>query len=109
MTAQEETRVGRGQWRKNAPAVAARLVIEKIAYQFPDTPEGRLMLAVVGQAICDLVTQAKGSDIALAKRRAAAYLCGEIWHAQAAGVDPDFIRRVIAGYGLREQLQRGSV
>ena len=65
------------------------LATKKIGYQFPKTPEGKLMWAVVRQAIEDLYRPQSECTTALL------YLKGPMWHAQSCGVDPDWIRLIL--------------
>lgn len=66
----------------------ARLVAAKIQPQFPATPEGQLMFAVVRQALVD----ALGAEH---DPTATHYLLGSIPHAALCGVDSDWIRSVM--------------
>jgi len=77
-------------------------LVKKISCQFPDTAEGRLMLAVVNIALSDLITNRRGTEIERYRENAARYLSGDIWHALVAGVDPEWIRLQlkIAGFDI---------
>lgn len=77
----------------NASDNLLRAVVRKIGYQFPATPAGQLMHAVVGVAIADLFRPEVNES-------AERYLRGSIWHAQISGVDPDWIRSVLMQAGL---------
>jgi len=86
-----------------------------LSRQFPKSPGGRLMCAVVCQAISDAfdprlytpnpsarpqtINETKSSE-ASAHR----YLCGDMYHANLAGVEPEWIRMVIkrAGFVLEQ-------
>lgn len=58
--------------------------------QFPGTPEGRVCLAIVGQAIRDLDANYEGDRIS-ARR----YLRGPMIHADLCGVSANWIRRML--------------
>ena len=65
----------------------ARMLVAKIKPQFPvDTPEGKLMFAIIERAILD--ANGKHEHREEAKR----YLRGPIPYAVACGVDPEWIR-----------------
>ena len=69
-------------------------ICRKLSYQFPQTPPGKLFFAIVEMAIKDLV--GNKSDKAGALR----YLQGDMPHAMACGVEPDYVRRVLAEQGF---------
>lgn len=75
------------------------LVIEKIKYQFPDNPEGRLMFAVIEQALKDLTAMKRSKEKPipdlLIRASAENYLRGPMPHAELVGVSSDWIKRVI--------------
>jgi hypothetical protein len=77
-------------------------LVKKIGCQFPDTAEGRLMLAVINVALSDLITNRRGTEIERYRENAARYLSGDMWHALVAGVDPEWIRLQlkIAGFDI---------
>jgi len=74
-----------------------QLVLRKIGPQFPQSPEGRLMLAVVGQAIRDLHGRGRGCELRARRQResAARYLGGEMPHAEACGVSSHWVRKIM--------------
>ncbi len=65
--------------------LANRAICKKIKYQFPDSPEGKLMFGIVQSAIHDLMT-------ANHRRSAILYLTSDIPHAEIAGVNAKWIR-----------------
>lgn len=81
-----------------------RALVNKISCQFPDTPEGRLMCAVINIALSDLITNRRGHDVDINRNNAKRYLNGDMWHALVCGVDPDWIRLQlkIAGFDFTE-------
>ena len=65
-----------------------RCAMRRIAAQFPQTPEARLMLAVIQNAVSDtLIRQFRPSAIR--------FLKGEIWPAMMCGVNPEWIRETL--------------
>lgn len=78
-------------------------LINKIRCQFPDTPEARLMLAVINIALVDLISNRRGTEIERNRDNAARYLSGEMWHALVAGVDPEWIRLQLKTAGFNIQ------
>lgn len=80
-------------------------LVSKISCQFPNTAEGRLMLAVINVALSDLITNRRGPEMERYRDNAKRYLRGDMWHALVAGVDPDWIRLQlkIAGFDIEEQ------
>jgi len=78
-----------------------RALVRKIGHQFPDKPEARLMLAIFASALNDLITNQRGFEAEAARRKAAEYLMGNIWHAQICGVDPDWIRYQLKTAGIK--------
>ena len=79
--------------RQKAMAVAS-----KIGHQFPATPEGKLMHAVVKQAIADLFDVSDQS--VFVRRKAADYLLGDIYSAEICGVDSSWIRGQLKKAGV---------
>lgn len=77
-------------------------LVKKIGCQFPDTAEGRLMLAVINIALTDLITNRRGPEMERYRDNAKRYLSGDMWHALVAGVDPEWIRLQlkIAGFDI---------
>ncbi len=72
----------------------AKLVIKKIKPQFPDTPEGNLMFAVVSQAIRDVASPT--STITISDQSSALrYLDSDMPHAAICGVQASWIRSII--------------
>jgi len=71
--------------------------MRKIKPQFPSTPDGNLMSAVIEQAINDLVHNRKYKNYKHA-RSAKKYLDTDMPHALACGIDPDWIRKQISQY-----------
>jgi hypothetical protein len=81
----------------------AQAAIEKLRLQFPATPEGRLMHQVVALAISDLVPGINKHTLRPSRQdteSARDYLRGEIFHAAAAGVDPDYVRYTLFQAGV---------
>lgn len=83
-----------------------RALVKKIGCQFPDTPEGRLMLSVINIALSDLITNRGGTEVERYRADARRYLSGEMWHALVCGVDPEWVRLQlrIAGFDYKERL-----
>jgi hypothetical protein len=81
-----------------------RALVKKIGCQFPDTPEGRLMLSVINIALSDLITNRGGIEAERFREDARRYLSGDMWHALLCGVDPEWIRLQlrIAGFEYKE-------
>lgn len=79
---------------------AINAVMRRVAAEFPSIPEGAVMAAVVTRAIQDLAVSGDSSEAVYLRARGAAYLRGEMWHALIAGVEPDYVRRVLRGAGL---------
>jgi len=73
----------------------SRIIEKKIRTLFPETPEAKLMLAIVVRAVQDAST-GKGVKSAAGK----SYLRGNMPHAEICGVNPGWIRRVIKKVGL---------
>jgi len=67
-------------------------IYERLSPRF-DTPEGKLILAVIMRAISDL----KLRNQKVSARR---YLRGEMWPAELLDVNPDWVRRVIRECGV---------
>jgi len=80
-----------------------------IRTQFPESSEANLMMAVIEQALRDLLigdVESNGKIIPHADRASAArYLSGSIHHAEICGVESEWIRRVLAKVGLDERLK----
>lgn len=87
--------------------IAARAAALKIRHQFGRTPVENLYFAVVEKAILDTslpVYKRRGIDInARYKGSARRYLEGSIPHAEACGVDPNWVRQILQGVGLLER------
>lgn len=73
------------------------LATKKIAPQFPNTLEGRLMLAVLVQALRDAY-DARAQ--VWHKRQALRYLMGTIHCCEICAVDSDWVRMMIRRVGL---------
>jgi len=71
-----------------------RMVLHKLSPLTPQDACGRLIWAVVEQAVRDLAWNAVVADEA--KR----YLRGPLWHASLVGIDPEYVRRVIRQVGI---------
>jgi hypothetical protein len=70
-----------------------------VGYQFPRTPEGQLMGAVVAQALLDLLDERLAAE-------AAAFLRSDMPQAELAGVSPCWIRKMILRAGIRLAAQK---
>lgn len=68
-------------------------VVRHLKPHFQDSDESQLMLAVVVMAIKDLFYETE-------RRRASIYLNGPIPHAQACGVNPEWVRRLLKYYDI---------
>lgn len=75
------------------PRAYARAAIVKIGKQFPTSPDGKLMFAIVANAILDLLEKSERNE-------AIRYLRGDMWHANKCGVEPDWIRKVLTECGV---------
>jgi len=71
----------------------ACVVARKLSYQFPDCREGRLMAAVLTQAILDLFDEREMNS-------AINHLKGRIWEAEVCGVSADWIRSQLNKAGV---------
>jgi len=76
------------------------LAVKKIRMQFPDDPHYNLYFSVIERAILDLMPRTNKStnkikEHARLKSTAKKYLSGEIYHAEACGVDSQWIRRIM--------------
>ena len=72
-----------------------------ITHQFPESPEGQLMAAVVCCAVMDLHRPTSvWSPHKFHVDSAREYLSGEMWHAEICGVDSDWIRSVLDKAGI---------
>lgn len=69
-------------------------VARKIGYQFPGSPGGKLMFAIVRQSIIDLNSKSYHNG-------AAHFLAGEMSPALLCGVDPEWIRLVLKRAGIK--------
>lgn len=83
---------------KKAALARINAVITKIGHQFPDTATGRLALAIVEIAIKDAVgivhdegVRNRLRAIACARR----FLAGEMLWCELAGVNSEWVRRVL--------------
>jgi len=75
-----------------------KAVINKIGYQFPSTPEGRLQFAVVATAIRDAtLPRSKYKD------EAARYLRGHMPQAEICGVESEWITNTLIKAKLIER------
>lgn len=107
------------EWRDILSAVSDKIArckcaCKKIKPQFADTPQHKLFFAVVERAINDLslnpfkniVSDGVTTKILPNKstfytmHTSAEYLQGDIIHADSAGVDPDWIRRILREFKL---------
>lgn len=85
----------------------AAVALKVIRTQFPETPEGALMFAVIAQAVEDATAKpqpnAQNHDRRNFQARrldAVEYLTGNIPHAHVAGVNPRWIHRIFKRYQL---------
>ena len=78
----------------------ARAAIRKIEFQVLDSPEARLMFAIVSCAISDL-TRFGTREAATNRRSAAAFLKNDMPYADLCGLNSGWIRKVIADAGLK--------
>lgn len=77
----------------------AKLIAIKIRPEFGNSQEGKLMFAVVNQAIIDFTSESKDMK-KIDKDSARNYLLGNMPHAFLCSVDPSYIRRVIKKVGI---------
>ena len=70
-----------------------KAICRKIRHQFPNTPEHNLFYSVVQVAILDLADQSKRNGFN--RRSALRYLRNDLVHAEACGVDADWIRGLL--------------
>lgn len=85
-----------------------RALMNKIRCQFPDTPEGRLMLAVINCALSDLLSNRTGLEVERNRRNAAHYLAGNIWHAYISGIDAEWIHLQLRRAGVVLSAERAA-
>ena len=78
----------------------ARAVSKKIKFQFPETPEGRLMFAIVDCAITDSIRDVKTQTDKTERDAAIAYLSQTIPHCEISGVNSEWVHRIINYAGL---------
>lgn len=76
------------------------LVKRRIKFVFPKTPEGKLMFSVVMACIEDAFLPKTYERNAREISRAQRYIKGNMYHAEIAGVDSEWIRRVLNEEGL---------
>ena len=81
--------------------VRTGLAIKAIRTQFPDSPEGKLMSHIVATAITDAYSTFQPEE---SIRSASEYLKGNIPHAEIAGVDSDWIKRILLKLELTDDL-----
>jgi hypothetical protein len=72
-----------------------RAAMKKIGYQFPTIPEAQLMKEVLRQCLTDL-----DSDNRSERDSAIKYLREDLTCCEVCGVDPDWVRSVLAKIGL---------
>lgn len=95
-------RTGKGERKTSRETFdLVRALVRKIGCQFPDNAEARMMLAIFAGALNDLITNRTGFEVEAARRQAAEYLAGSIWHAQICGVDPEWIRYQLKTAGIK--------
>lgn len=75
----------------------ANLITAKLREGFKINPESRLMLAVIEQALRDVVIQITTFDQKISALR---YLESDMTHAEVCGVESAWIRRIISQVGL---------
>lgn len=85
----------------------AAVALKVIRTQFPETPEGALMFAVIAKAVEDAIAEpgVRGADrdrhtFHARRLDAVEYLTGNLPHAQAVGVDHRWIQRIFKRYQL---------
>ena len=69
--------------------------LDRIAPHFPKTREGYLFLDIVALALADsriVVTDKTSGENQLLKRSAQRYIDNDLIHAEAVGIDPNWIR-----------------
>ena len=78
-----------------------RKCVEIVRREFPKYPEAQLMGEIVVRAMSDVffIPWTNESRIVYS---AMDYLAGDMIHAEACGVDPDYIRGVLVQSGLEE-------
>ena len=74
---------------------AVRAALRRIRAQFPATPEGRLMFAVVDKAVWDSLYRHTWYG-----ESAVRYLEQDLSHAELCGVDPEWIRETLRAMQL---------
>lgn len=77
----------------SAPRTAALTASARIEQQFPSTPEGQLMRAVLKTSVSDLFDSDHSAD---ARR----HLQGPIAEAKILGIDPEWIRQQLRDAGV---------
>ena len=90
----------------------AKSIAKKLNPQYPKTSEGKLMFAILELALEDIarplnwlgVRKPSGAekDQHIGKRSAKIYFSGESWryHCELAGVEPDWVWRLIGKSGI---------
>lgn len=85
---------------------ALSLAIKKIEFAFGisdasnPSAERKLMCAIVTQSVRDLYAPACGAITGLDKCSAMSYLNGDMSHAESCGVNGDYVRRILRGFGF---------
>ena len=79
-----------GEMMGNNTSRVTNQTLRRIGYQFPRCPHGRMMFAIVSEAVRG--SQSKIPDV---RRRERSYLSGYIYHAEVAGVDSQWIRETL--------------
>ena len=88
----------------------AKAIAKKIKNQFMSSPEGMLMFSIVECALLDLsvnITPKFKDELTLkeksqinGRRSAARYLSGNMPHCELAGVDSEWVHRLMSKIGL---------
>jgi len=73
----------------------AKAVSKKMATMFPNTPEAKLMHAIVECALVDSSRVCNNEADRDNKRSAIAYLKGEMIHCEICGVSSEWVHRLI--------------
>lgn len=82
---------------KHSQALRARAAARKIEQQFPETPEAKLMFAVIYRALSDAYIRRGKGHVAEARRF---LFRNPIVHAELCGVDTEWIHKVLRDGGL---------
>lgn len=88
--------------QRKAFMAKASAVSKKISYQFPDGAIGKLAHAILDRAIQDACGFIRGTGKEIDQDTGLRYLKGDMYWCELAGVDSDWVRRVLKESGILE-------